>query len=457
MGLLALAVVILLWISVILVAHEYLPGSIGFTNALFGVALVATYFCCWSLAAIASNSPRLMFIRAVATTLVVMMSLLILELPAMVKLVDWSFVMQKLSGEKHSYTTTFIADKDLAFRRIPNLHWSGRPSSDLEEKYLLPRTLATPITFTYDRWGYRNTTDMERASIVLIGDSFVEGWYVSDEQTVASRLAHRLAQCVANLGVAGYGPMQEVRVLKGDALGKKPKVIAWFFFEGNDLYDDHSFERFLAAPQHWELEANNWQRRSFTINAARWIRRWTHSIVPNRAPFWAIPLGHGRSSKQIYFVGYGAVPWTEYEEGRWERAQKSFRDGIEVARASGVEIILLYVPIKFRVYRQFITIPPHSPMRSWDVWPLPQKFEEFCRSVSVPCVDLTDRLQQAVREGVDVYAFNDTHWSSEGHAVVAAELDRVLRGLDWVSLHQSSSYNAAASGASLRCASQNHD
>jgi lysophospholipase L1-like esterase len=61
---------------------------------------------------------------------------------------------------------------------------------------------------------------------------------------------------------------------------------------------------------------------------------------------------------------------------------------------------------------------------------LPQKFKEFCRSVFVPCVDLTARLQQAVREGVDPYAPTDTHWSSEGHAVVAAELEPVLRDLE---------------------------
>jgi hypothetical protein len=141
----------------------------------------------------------------------------------------------------------------------------------------------------------------------------------------------------------------------------------------------------------------------------------------------------GGSSKRIYFFNYGALPWTEYEESRWEKAKNTFRDGIEVARGSGAEIILVYVPIKFRVYRELITIPPGSPLRHWGVWSLPQKFVEFCRSVSVPCVDLTDRLQQAVREGVDVYALNDTHWTSDGHALIADELARVLRSLDSVS------------------------
>src|SRR5262249_18615199 len=209
--------------------------------------------------------------------------LLILEVPAMLNLVNWTVVHRRLSAEGADYGTAYRLDKDLAFRRIPNMHWSGRPASDIEQAYGLPRSLKTPITFTYDRWGYRNPTEMEQASIVLIGDSYVEGWYVSDEQTVAAQLARRLGKCVANLGVAGYGTLQELRVLKGDALARKPKVIAWFFFEGNDLYDDQRFENFLAAPPPSKEETaprpeglvhgDNWIERSFVINAFRWIRR----------------------------------------------------------------------------------------------------------------------------------------------------------------------------------------
>jgi hypothetical protein len=439
----ALIATVLLWISVILMSHGYLPGSIVLTNALFGIALVATYFVSWGLALVVSNSPRLMFMRAVATTLVVAMCLLVLEVPAMLKLVDWAVVMRRLSSEGQDYGTAYVNDKELGFRRIANLHWSGRPASDIEHKYWLPRSLATPITFTYDQWGYRNPTEMKQANIVLIGDSFVEGWYVSDEQTVASQLGQRLGQFVANLGVAGYGTMQELRVLKSDALAKKPKVIAWFFFEGNDLYDDQGFENMLAAPWPWETTPqseglsffdevlawlNGWKQRSFMLNAFRYVRVWSDPIVPNRAPYWALLPQKDGSSKRIYFFDYAALPWTEFEESRWEKTKQTFRDGIQVARANGAAIILIYVPIKFRVYRDFIKIPPGSPLSHWSAWKsLPQNFMEFCRTASVPCEDLTDRLQQAVRDGVDVYAPNDSHWSSEGTAVVAAELERLLR------------------------------
>src|SRR4029077_14250189 len=102
---------------------------------------------------------------------------------------------------------------------------------------------------------------------------------------------------------------------------KKPKVIAWFFFEGNDFYDDASFEWQLSLlgrgklNELWaSLTRYNWKQRSFTINAFRFIRVWSDPIVPNRAPFWALLPGQSGSSQRIYFSGYGAVPWTEYEE-----------------------------------------------------------------------------------------------------------------------------------------------
>jgi hypothetical protein len=165
---------------------------------------------------------------------------------------------------------------------------------------------------------------MEQGNIVLNGDSYLEGWYVSDEQTVASRLAHLSGQSVANLGVAGYGTMQELLVLKDHALARKPNVIVWFFFEGNDLYDDDSFEHFLAPTPPASEEPVPLTQRSFTVNAFYLIRRWSHPIVPNRAPFWALLPEQGGSSKRIYFFRYGEVPWTEYEESRWKKAKETF-------------------------------------------------------------------------------------------------------------------------------------
>ena len=52
------------------------------------------------------------------------------------------------------------------------------------------------------------------------------------------RLQELTGRPVANLGVAGYGTLQELKVLEKYALPLEPRLVAWFFFEGNDLDDD---------------------------------------------------------------------------------------------------------------------------------------------------------------------------------------------------------------------------
>lgn len=73
------------------------------------------------------------------------------------------------------------------------------------------------------------------------------------------------------------------------------------------------------------------------------------------------------------------------------------------------------------------------PCRSWRVWPIIDRFSEFCRSADVPCLDLTGLFQQAVREGGLPYSFVDSHWSAQGHALVAERLASDLTQRGWLS------------------------
>jgi SGNH hydrolase-like domain, acetyltransferase AlgX len=431
------------WTALALLARGILPGSEAWINPLLGITLIATYAGVWTAAIAASRNPRHMLLGALAATLAVLTTLAMLELPAMLRWVHWTLIFRSLSGEGVDYRTAFVLDEQLGFRRIPGLQWSGLPASDIEERYGLPPSLSQSITFTYDQWGYRNASEMEKADIVLLGDSFVEGWYVSDDQTAAAQLAARLDRPVANLGVAGYGTLQELRVLKGDALRRDPSVVAWFFFEGNDLYDDQRFENtLLAGPPggdrvtpHAEdlMRDHRWAQRSFVLNLFHRIRRWTHPLIPNQVPYWAYLTQPGGRSQRVYFFRYGAIPWTEYEEERWAIARAAFEEGVAFARERGLELVFVYVPTKYRVFRDFIELPQGSPLEHWDVWHLlPVRFQDFCSSAVVPCVDLTDRFRQALARGRMPYWANDTHWSPDGHAIAAAAIEDVLRGRGWI-------------------------
>jgi hypothetical protein len=57
------------------------------------------------------------------------------------------------------------------------------------------------VTFTTDRWGFRNPIDMDRADIVVLGDSYVVGSGVSDDETLTARLSALLGATVYNYGL----------------------------------------------------------------------------------------------------------------------------------------------------------------------------------------------------------------------------------------------------------------
>jgi len=397
----------------------------------------------WMVAMSFSKSQRGMFLSAAATTLTLGVMLAMLEIPAAFNFLDWSSVFRRLSGEGvPNYRSSYVPDPELSFRRVPAIHWTGRPYSDIEEGTGLPRSLKRSLTFTYDRWGYRNSIEMPQADIVFVGDSFVEGWYVSDDETTAAVLGHRLRIPVANLGVAGYGTLQELRIVQGDAMQRHPRVLIWYLFEGNDLYDDQGFENAMLAPPHRSerntpdsllARLNGWDQRSFITNALVRLRRLTYPLFPLGLAVQATLPEKNGGHQQVYFGGEAAVPWTSYEEQRWLTASRAFQTGVAFARDRGVHPILVFVPHKYRVYRDFITDPRNKALKGWKVGSeFPSKFKELCATVNVPCVDATPVLIEALRNNIMVYSLTDTHWSAEGHTVIARELERRLKELGWV-------------------------
>src|SRR5262245_3556164 len=261
----------LAWLGLIVLAQRPSPRAIRMTYLLFGLLLPVSYVLIWGWAISISRMPRRTLFRGITTSLMLLGVLVCLEIPAALGLVHWRTLFQKLTGQEgeHEFAKGFVADPERGFRRRGDFQWSGRLASDIEDGWLLPPSLREPIRFTYDSWGFRNPPDMEHADVALLGDSYVEGWYVSDDETAARRLGDQIGLSVANLGVAGYGPMQELIVLKNYAMRLNPSVVFWFFYEGNDLYDDQNFENTMKAGLAKPELTTSWRRRSFALNTLR--------------------------------------------------------------------------------------------------------------------------------------------------------------------------------------------
>jgi len=91
------------------------------------------------------------------------------------------------------------------------------------------------LVFDSDEWGFNNPqgTRSKPVEIALIGDSFVQGACVP-VGTGFGDLLRKARGAVYNTGMGGNGPLLEYAAFKEFVAPLKPKMVFWFYFEGND-------------------------------------------------------------------------------------------------------------------------------------------------------------------------------------------------------------------------------
>jgi hypothetical protein len=355
---------------------------------------------------------------------------------AMLGLIHWNLELEHLFGEDAPMAWKFDPDPGLGWKRVPGDHRVSPSISDIESGFSMPAARHKELRFTYDAYGFRNPKTVPQADVVLIGDSYIEGGNADDSETLARRLEAQLATPVESMGIAGYGTLQNLINLDWNAPKLHPKVAVFFFFEGNDLYDDAEIESMWAATApdytHTALgmaRFHNYDKRSFIHNMLNYVMRWADPIVPNNAPFAGTIKDGPRKGQEVLFADYAAVKWSDWEAQRWVTARAAMRKAAAIDRARGIRTLFVFLPIKERVYWPYVTLRPDTGMDQWTFWPIRGDFEDFCRAERVPCLDMTGPLQQDIAAGGMPYLPTDSHWALEGTNLVAAQLAPVIRDL----------------------------
>ena len=198
--------------------------------------LVASYLVVWGGYALISPIPKdENQIRFVLMTLALGMALLLAEIPAWLKLIDYrkTFSTGIHLWEQPGYLP------DIELLAIPEPHHSVKmlfTRGNIGDSLCLPTRNEEPFELKYDKNGFRNDQDLTSADIAVVGDSYVESQMIPSPMLATSRLAGITHPTVANLGQSGYGPQQELAVLKRYALPLRPKYFVWVFYEGNDSH-----------------------------------------------------------------------------------------------------------------------------------------------------------------------------------------------------------------------------
>ena len=394
------------------------------TLAQAGVSSLAL-LACYVLWQPAVWRPRLA--RAAVSLAAVLLAAALIELPALTGMYDYRRVLvPRCLGGSGPHNRQF--DPELVYRHLPHDHFVHQQVGDSAAGLAIPGARRYRAEVQCDANGFRNSKDLQRADIVLLGDSFVEGYNVTQDAICAKHLADRLSAEVCNLALCGFGPQQELVALKRYRAPLKPQVVVWFFYEGNDLEDIDDYEKVMARWEDYKIEEQGYSSRSFFLNMldplAFWLdqRRWRPSELARRRAGRLRPEipGNGRT---IWF-GAAPPPLDPWRIGLLGKLETILAAAKTACGAAGAELLVAYAPRKERVYEGLCTFDADSEAPHYQHSDLPERLGNWCDGRKIEYLNLTGGLKAAAQSGRLVYLVDDPHWSAKGHEEVAAEVAR---------------------------------
>jgi hypothetical protein len=395
-------------------------------TGLLGLAYMAAWGPYFALSPVGPLGKSARFMLCTAS---IALCVAVLEVPAILGRIDYRTVFATPTPPWQR--TGNRPDPELIYVRQG--HQKTRFSYDGAELYGLRGAKAWKrynCELTLDANGFRNPIDAESADVVVIGDSFVEGLHVEASELMTAHLEKALGRSVVNLGRTGYGPQQERNVLLRHGLCLRPKTCVWAFYEGNDLQDLHEFDANQKNLK-WILDdrrSRGFYSRCFVRNSLGFaIRRWLRPEPTRPARLYAGRFDD-RTGKavEIYFStgiqhGAGGPELPRGDSVELRRFEAILAEARAACESRGVELVVAFIPAKFRVYHDLCAFADDSPCRGWPIDDLPEVLARSIAAISpeIPYVDLTGPLREAASGGGLVYLPDDTHWSAEGHEVAA--------------------------------------
>jgi lysophospholipase L1-like esterase len=354
---------------------------------------------------------------------------------------------------------------------------------DIVRMGYIPPTVSPPTLhrfhFVTDAEGFRNPVAREQFDIAALGDSFTDAMTMAVEASWPAQLERRLHVAVQNYGTAGFGPQQELLVLRDYVARHRPSRVVLAFFAGNDIFDAEAFDDFEQSGGRSGRAAPGWRIKDVVSRADTWfvisalnaavasLRKVevpalaeaaesppTEVAPPRSAPtfdrgMFAVPL-KGRLLRWAFMPPYlNTLNFSERElrERRgWRLTRAAILEMQRSAHDFGGELIVMFLPFKSQVYwpvaeRAFsrdalvsaVRFSLEGNQRPVDLDAMRRNrlvqnrlLRELCEQAQIPFLDTTEALQQRVESGENVYFPDESHLNETGQGVVADTLATFL-------------------------------
>ena len=303
--------------------------------------------------------------------------------------------------------------------------------------------------------------------VLALGDSFVEGYTVPEDQTVTQALEATLRAkgCpaeVLNAGHAAYSTDQEYLFYRDEGVKYSPQVVLVFFYY-NDILSN-TVANYFGSPKP-------------LLEAQGGTMRLTNDPVPRSAP--ADPRLAGAGARPRTLKGSVALEWLRdrlargapraynalaalrlweplggdsvekgdqlrvYKrrrqpeiEAAWTRTAEILQTLAREARGHGSHFAVVYVPSRMEVSDRDWDLTKLSYGLDESVWErglVARRVQDIGHEGGFPVLDLTPALRQATGPlGGEPYLLYDGHWNARGHRAAADAVASFLELERWV-------------------------
>ena len=296
--------------------------------------------------------------------------------------------------------------------------------------------------------------------VMILGDSFAEGYYVNENETVRAVLEDLLDRegCgrweAINGGTIAYSTDQEYLFYKteGHRYGAEAVVLLFYY---NDLYYNASAVGPGGEPKpYFEVDGGALVPRNSPVppptrgllnRQAPGVpapKPWRGSIalrlLSNRTVD-ASPRLHGMLAGLGLVEPVSSEPPKEYwpfsrDHARevndmWERTHRILAALKAEVEAHGGRFAVLYVPVRFEVNDEVwdLSRQRYHLGRRWDRDVVLERLRTVCEELGTPLIDPRAELRRQEATGAPAYYTRDVHWTASGNAVAAHALEPLVR------------------------------
>ncbi len=293
--------------------------------------------------------------------------------------------------------------------------------------------------------------------LLVLGDSFAEGFSVAFEDSVSQLLERSLTRpgCpveVVNAGTVGYSSDQELLFFREEGHRYRPRVVVLFFYYNDILYNARAsvgpapkpLLKFragtyavtnvplsppAAGPKSgrpvWRSEALEWLRERLLKSAPRAYATvaWTGIWPPIEKP-------RPGSELEVY-----SRTWSREVQDAWAQTVNILRALRSSVEERGARLLVVYVPSKMEVSERDWDLTRARYQvddTTWDRGRVARFLAETGREGGFAVLDPTEALRRQNRSGYQPYHTGGGHWNALGHAVAALEVERFLAAPGWL-------------------------